>query len=139
MIRSILRNCARLATDGIIVPGTGRYRELLGSVYTTLRGKPASHDTEAMLLEAINDDDTAERIILSNDSFLRRHKFVVGADGLYPKAKKSAWLRQCFPLHNVHFAFGLRNPATFVPAVLGTLTDEDRAACLDVLVLDQLS
>ena len=139
LIRSILRNRARLATDGIIVPGPGRYRELLGSVSTTLSGKPASQDTEAMLLEAINDDDTAERIILSNDSFLCHRKFVVGADGLYPKAKKSAWLRQCFPSHNVHFALGLRNPATFVPALLRTLTDEDRAACLDVLDLDQLS
>ena len=139
LIRSILRNRARLATDGIIVPGPGRYRELLGSVSTTLRGKPASQDTEAMLLEAINDDDTAERIILSNDSFLCRHKVVVGADGLYPKAKKSAWLRQCFPSHKVHFALGLRNPATFMPALLRTLKDEDRAACLDVLDLDQLS
>lgn len=139
LIRSILRNRALLATDGIIVPGPGRYRELLGSVSTTLRGKPASSDTEAMLVEAISDDDTAARIILSNENFLCRDKVAVGAEGLYPKAEKSAWLRQCFPSYDVHFALGLRNPATFVPALLDTLDVEDRAACLKEIDLDQLS
>lgn len=139
LIRSILRNRARLASDGIVVPGPGRYRELLGSVSTTLRGDTATDDTEAMLIEAISDDDTAARIVLSNENFLCRDKVAVGADGLYPKAEKSAWLRRCFPSHEVHFALGLRNPATFVPALLATLAEEDRDACLASLDLDQLS
>lgn len=139
LIRSILRNRAGLAVQGILVPGPGRYRELLGSVSTTLRGNTASTDTEAMLLETICDDDTAARIVLSNENFICRDKVALGADGLYPKAEKSAWLRRCFPSHDVHFALGLRNPATFVPALLGTLSPEDRDACLDVLDLDQLS
>lgn len=139
LIRSILRNRAQLASDGIIVPGPGRYRELLGSVSTTLRGDTATEDTEAMLIEAISDDDTAARIVLSNESFICRDKVAIGADGLYPKAEKSAWLRRCFPSHDVHFALGLRNPATFVPALLSTLSDQDRDACLDLLDLDQLS
>ena len=139
LIRSILRNRAALANDGIVVPGPGRYRELLGSVSTTLRGDAASHDTEAMLIEAISDDDTAARIVLSNENFLCRDKVAVGPEGLYPKAGKSAWLRRCFPSHEVHFALGLRNPATFVPALLATLSPEDRDACLDSLDLDQLS
>lgn len=139
LIRSILRNRAALATDGIVVPGPGRYRELMGSVSTTLRGDPASTDTEAMLIEAVSDDDTAERIILSNENFLCRSLAAVGADGLYPKVEKSAWLRQCFPSHNVEFALALRNPATFVPALLATLPEEDRAEMLGTLDLDQLS
>ena len=139
LIRSILRNRAQLASHGIIVPGPGRYRELLGSVSTTLRGDTATDDTEAMLIEAISDDDTAARIVLSNENFICRDKVAVGADGLYPKAEKSAWLRRCFPSHEVHFALGLRNPATFVPALLSTLSDEDRETCLDILDLDQLS
>ena len=139
LIRSILRNRAQLAGHGIIVPGPGRYRELLGSVSTTLRGDTATDDTETMLIEAICDDDTAARIVLSNDNFICRDKVAIGADGLYPKAEKSAWLRRCFPSHDVHFALGLRNPATFVPMLLATLSDEDREGCLDLLDLDQLS
>ncbi|SMX25239.1 hypothetical protein [Boseongicola aestuarii] len=139
LIRSILRNRAELAGQGILVPGPGRYRELLGSVSTTLRGDTASSDTEAMLLETICDDDTAARIVLSNENFLCRDKVAISADGLYPKAEKSAWLRRCFPSHDVHFALGLRNPATFVPALVGTLSEPDRDACLDALDLDELS
>lgn len=139
LIRSILRNRAQLSECGISVPGPGRYRELLGSVSTTLRGAPASGDTEAMLIEAISDDESADRIILSNENFMCRGVVAIGADGLYPKAAKSSWLRQCFPSHDIHFALGLRNPATFVPALLGTLPDEDRANVLSALDLDQLS
>lgn len=127
LIRSILRNRARLAEEGIGVPGPGRYRELLSELSTTLRGSSADSETEAMVVEAIRDDDTAERIILSNDNFLCSAKVVLAADGLYPKAGKSAWLRHCLPSHQVEFAIAIRNPATFVPEALALSGD---GACL---------
>lgn len=117
LIRSILRNRAKLAEEGIGVPGPGRYRELLGDVSTTLRGAAADSDTEDMVLDAIRDDDTADRIILSNDNFLCRAEVAVSPEALYPKAAKSAWLRQCLPSHEVEFAIALRNPATFLPDI----------------------
>ncbi len=138
LIRSILRNRAALAIEGIGVPGPGRYRELLGDVSTTLRGEPANAETETMLLEAIRDDDTADRILLSNENFLCRASKVLSTEGLYPKVAKSAWLRQCFPSHEVEFALTLRDPATFVPAVLADLSEDDREAATDVLRLDRL-
>lgn len=118
LIRSILRNRAKLAEQGIGVPGPGRYRELLGDVSTTLRGESASDETEAMVIEAICDDDTAERIVLSNENFLCRPGVVLAQDGLYPKAHKSAWLRESLPSHEVEFALAIRNPATFVPEIV---------------------
>ena len=72
LIRSILRNRGDLSKEGIVVPGPSRYRELIGNVSTTLRGEPASRDTEELILEAIGDDDHAERIDLSNEHFLCR-------------------------------------------------------------------
>ncbi len=127
LIRSILRNRAKLAEHGIGVPGPGRYRELLGDVSTTLRGDVASDETEAMVIEAIRDDDTAERIVLSNENFLCRLGVVLANDGLYPKANKSAWLRQCLPSHDVEFALAIRNPATFVPEIINRSTDAAEA------------
>jgi hypothetical protein len=117
LIRSILRNRARLATEGIIVPGPSRYRELLGDLSTKLRGAPADADTEQMILDAICDDDSADRIVLSSDNFLCRPQVALGQDGLYPKANKSAWLRNCLPRHDVSFAMAIRSPATFVPEI----------------------
>jgi len=137
LIRSILRNRARLAEDGIVVPGPARYRELLGEMSTTLRGAPADSDAEAMVIEALCDDDTAERVILSSDNFLCSPKVVVAADGLYPKAAKSAWLRQCVPSHEVEFAIAMRNPASFLPEVL-KLAGDDAQLPADLLLSDLL-
>lgn len=138
LIRSILRNREVLAREGIGVPGPGRYRELLRDVTTALRGEPASNSSEAMLLEAIRDDDTAERIVLSNENFLCRDAVVLADGMLYPKAHKSAWLRQCFPNHQVEFGVAMRNPATFVPDILRRV-DPDGANHGDLLATVSLS
>lgn len=136
LIRSILRNKALLAKEGVQVPGPMRYRELLGSLSTSLRGEPADTETEAGILEAICNDDTAERIILSNDSFLCRTSVAVGAEGLYPKAEKSAWLRNTLPSHDVGFALGIRNPAAFLPDIAKHMTDSTEV--MEKLVFDAL-
>ena len=86
LIRSILRNRAALADEGVLVPGPSRYRELLGDISTTLRGDVADDETEAMVLEAICDDNTADRIVLSNENFLCRAHVALDRERLYPKA-----------------------------------------------------
>jgi hypothetical protein len=137
LIRSILKNRAKLAEEGIGVPGPSRYRELLGEASTALRGEPAHEETEAELVDAIRDDETAERVILSSENFLCRADVVLAADGLYPKAQKSAWLRQCLPSHDVGFAMAVRNPATFVPELLHQI-GKDEEALDDVSITDLL-
>ena len=118
LVRSILRNRAALAKAGIAVPGPARYRELIGDISTRLRGEPAPPDTEEILLDAICGDPGADRVVLSNENFLCRSNVALGPDCLYPKAEKSAWLRQCLPSHEVEFALAIRNPAGFLPDLL---------------------
>lgn len=118
LIRSLLQNRARLAEAGVAVPGPYSYRELFGETSTRLRGGAADNETEAMLIEIIAPESGTERVILSNDSFLCRSDVALGPDGLYPKAVKSAWLRQCLPSHEIGFAFAIRNPAGFLPDLL---------------------
>ena len=140
LIRSILRNRNLLSREGIFVPGPGRYRELLGEVSTTLRGEVASADTESMLLDAIGDDTSADRLILSNENFLCRDTRVLEGGTLYPRAAKAAWLAKCFPSHRAEFALAIRNPATFVPDVIArtTNTAEERNTVLSGLELDRI-
>lgn len=121
LIRSILRNRARLAKEGIAVPGPLRYRELLGDTSTRLRGAAADPATEALILAAICEDETAERVVLSSENFLCRSQMVLGPEGLYPKAEKSAWLANCLPNHDVGFAMAIRNPASFLPEIVKAL------------------
>ncbi len=121
LIRSILQNRARLAKEGIAVPGPLRYRELFGDASTRLRGSPADPETEALLMAAIAEDDTADRVVLSSENFLCRPQKVLGSEGLYPKAEKSAWLAKCLPSHDVGFAMAIRNPASFLPEIVRAL------------------
>lgn len=118
LIRSLLQNRAALAEDGISVPGPLRYRELLGDTSTDLRGDPAPPETEALILQMIAPVPDTERVVLSNENFLCRSQVALGRDCLYPKAMKSAWLRNCLPSHDVEFAIALRNPACFLPDLI---------------------
>jgi len=133
LLRSILRNRARLAKEGILVPGPMRYRELIGEHSTRLRGAPAEAETEALILDAICTDTTADRIVLSSENFLCRKSMVIGHEGLYPKADKSAWLAACLPNHEVGFAMGIRNPASLLPE-LAKGTDLPDEVILDSLL-----
>lgn len=118
LIRSILKNRASLAKESVGVPGPGRYRELIREISADLRGRVADQSTEAEIIEAIRDDETATRIVLSSDDFLCRPDAILGDDGLYPMSQTSAWLRQSVPSHAVEFSLSIRNPASFVPEVL---------------------
>ena len=115
LLRSLLRNRDLLAGQGVGLPGPGRYRQLIGEVSTSLRGEAADDETEAMLIDTIRDDETADRIVLSNENFICRAQLALGTGRLYPRIEKAAWLGQLFPGCRVSFALALRNPATFVP------------------------
>lgn len=118
LLRCMLKNRGVLASEGILIPGPARYRALLRDTALQLRGQPATQDTEALLLDQIMDEDTAERLILSWDNFpgyvlnaLRGSQFYPGA------AERMRAFAQVFPDLQCEFHMAIRNPATFLPAV----------------------
>ncbi|WP_108482024.1 hypothetical protein [Oceaniglobus ichthyenteri] len=135
LLRSLLRNREPLSDLGVSVPGPGRYRDVLRDVMTKLRGDVASQDTRDVVLETVLERDEPDRLILSNPNFISRPVMSLQGDQLYPKAFKVAWLRNIFPDSPVALYLAVRNPATFVPALLGLLKDDnaDRAALLSGL------
>lgn len=123
LIRSLLRNRETLAAEGVGVPGPSRYRGLIGRCSTELRGAEAGGETEAILLEAIRDDESAHRVILSNDNFLCRETYAIGTERLYPRVHKAAWLAACFPSCAPVFALAIRNPASYLPDLVARGAD----------------
>jgi hypothetical protein len=82
-----------------------------------LKGKPASLDTQALVLEQIMEEDSAERLILSWDSFLSFPPWALEGT-LYPAAAdRIRAFSQIFPEIEAEFHMALRNPATFLPAL----------------------
>lgn len=124
LIRSLLKNREILAKHGTFVPGPGRYRKVMSEALQKLRGAPASEEAQDVLFDAVLDEEIADRVILSNESFICVARKAIEDGMLYARAHKSAWLRQAFPQAEVEFAVGLRNPATFVPALYEKLNPD---------------
>lgn len=115
LVRCLLKNRARLAEQGIMVPAPTRYRKLLRDTATQLRGAAASEDTEAMILDQIMDESSADRLILSWTSFLSFPAYAI-AGGLYAQGgERLRAFTQIFPDIEAEFCLAIRNPATFLP------------------------
>ncbi len=121
LLRTLLRNRDHLSPYGVSVPGPGRYRDVLGQVMNVLRGEPATGDTRDVVLESVLEGDEPARLILSNPNFISMPAMSVDGRHLYPKAHKTAWLRNVFPDNPVALYLAIRNPATFIPALYGSM------------------
>ena len=117
LLKCLLKNRDLLAAHRIVVPGPNRYRRLLRETAVELKGKAASHDTQALLLDQIMEEDEADRMILSWDSFLSLPAYVL-KDSIYPAAgDRVRAFSQIFPEIEAEFHLAIRNPATFLPVL----------------------
>ena len=131
LVRSLLKNRGLLAPRGVVVPGPGRYRPVLREALRTLRGAPSSREMQETLLDAIIDEDNADRLVLSSESFLCVPARAVDGGVLYRMtSEKSPWFPRIFPDDTCEFFMAIRNPAAFLPALTARLNDEDRTAML---------
>lgn len=135
LLRCLLKNRGVLAEQGIVVPGPNRYRNLLRDTVISLKGQAATRDTQALVLDQIMDEDQAERLILSWDSFLSLPPWVLDG-GLYKAAaERVRAFSQIFPEIEAEFHLAIRNPATFLPALFAKqATDKKRAKTYDQFV-----
>lgn len=118
LLRCLLQNKGRLSRDGVIVPGPGRYRRLIRATVNSLDGRPASEATREALLDAIIDEDSAERLVLSNENFVCNIPRIFEDQLLYGLVEeKVVGLANLFPDAEVEFLLGVRNPATLLPAL----------------------
>lgn len=119
LIRCLMRNRPALGELGIAVPGPGQYRQQLRKLAHDMRDMPTDALTQEALLDGILDDDHSDRIVLSWDGFLSLPQWVIGNGHLYHSAgSRVAQLTHLFPKAEVSLFMGLRNPATFLPALV---------------------
>ena len=122
LVRCLLKNKGRLAAEGIVVPGPSRYRTMLRDTLAALHGAQATPEAQAVLLDALMDEDEAVRLILSNDQFLCFADRVLEGGTLYADAgTRVAAIANLFPQNDRSLFLSIRNPATFIPALLGRM------------------
>jgi hypothetical protein len=119
LVRSLLRDRGPLARRGVAVPAPGRYRPILRETLIALRGQPAPAETQEVVLDAMLDDRSAERVILSHEYFLGIPSRAVTPRGFHPSAgRKVAAIANLFPDSPCEFHMAVRNPATLLPALI---------------------
>lgn len=117
LVRCLLKNRAALAEEGILVPSPTRYRRLLRDTAVQLKGETASIETQALVLEQIMDEDSADRLILSWESFLSFPQWALRGQLYSFAGERIRAFAQIFPQIEAEFHLSIRNPATFLPAL----------------------
>ena len=131
LVRCLLKNRAELAEQGIVVPSPTRYRKLLRDTAVQLKGAAASIETQALVLEQIMDEDRADRLILSWDSFLSFPQWVLRGQMYAFAGERIRAFTQIFPQIEAEFHLAIRNPATFLPALFDKQKGKTHAEFMD--------
>ncbi len=119
LLKCLLRNKDTLANRGVSVPGPGRYRYLLKDAFKALQTAAPSPDARDVLIDAILDDEDCDRLILSNAHFFGSQRFALAGKALYPDAvERMTQLQMLFRFEQIEMFMAIRNPATFLPAVM---------------------
>ena len=132
LLKCLLRNKESFSSQGIAVPGPGKYRPLLKETFQAMETAPAAEGARDVLIDAILDEEIAQRLILSNEHFFGSQRYAVGNGELYPDAPdRVAMLRELFAQDDIEIFMAIRNPASFLPAVLEKATPARIAEILE--------
>jgi hypothetical protein len=129
LLKCLLKNRGLLAEQGTVVPSPGRYRKALREALRSLNGRPAPAEMQEALLGAVMDEEHADRLVLSQQSFLAAPARALDMHMFYHEAgEKAAALDRLFPQAECEFHIGIRNPATFIPALFARTGESDFTA-----------
>lgn len=118
LMKCLLRNKQIFGAHGTVVPGPGKYRKLLRGTMDAMAISQPSDNAREVLLDAILDNQTAERVILSNSHFFSLARGAFRRGRIYPKAPTCmAQMAEIFQQDEIELFMGLKNPAAFLPAV----------------------
>lgn len=118
LLKSILKNAESLATQGVKAPSPSKYRRLIRETIQSLNGNPPKEDTREILLDAILDDEQCNRLVMSHAQFMCVNRRVFEGGVFYGLAEdKLTALASIFPEDEIEIFLGLRDPASFIPAV----------------------
>ena len=125
LLKCLLRNKDDFAKRAISVPGPGRYRSLLKDAFKALQTGDPSPEARDVLMDAILDDEVCDRLVLSNAHFFGSQRFALGEGQLYPDAaERMSLLQLLFPYEQIEMFMAIRNPASFLPAILGKVSNQ---------------
>lgn len=121
LIATLRRDAEAHAARGVALPPPDRYRTLLRDTLVSMRRADPAPDAREVLLDAMLDRPETEvaRLVLSNDRFFAAPQQAFAGGALFPQAEERlANLRRLFPEDPIELRLAIRDPATFLPAVM---------------------
>nr|WP_271514867.1 hypothetical protein [Flavimaricola sp.] len=132
LVRSLVKNSDTLARQGVCIPPITRYRKLLRETIQSLAGSTPASDTRDSLLDEILREAKAERLVMSNSTFICLPPRVFEGGQFYGLLEmKIRALTLLFPNDDIELFLALRNPATFIPAVFEQARTKNFGAFMD--------
>lgn len=126
LMRCLMKNKHIFSRRGVAIPGPGKYRVLLRETLQAMDGAAAAGDARDVLLDLILDEEVADRVILSHMFLFGAPRSCVRQGIIYRSApKRMAQLASLFPGDEIELFLAMRNPATFLPTLLGSAPQED--------------
>lgn len=141
LFKTLLRNRDGLRPEGIAIPGPGKYRRLISEMLNALGDLPPAPETRDVFLDSVLDADTGhvDRLILSHENLFSVPKIAFQGGVVYRKAEQRLrTLRDVFAGDVFEVFIALRNPATFLPALLAATPHETIAHLMNGLDPAQL-
>ncbi|WP_425037512.1 hypothetical protein [Primorskyibacter sp. S187A] len=130
----MFKNTEDVADAGVVMPKPSSYRKLLSSAVNAIAAADPAPDAREVLLDAIlgSVGPGVDRLVLSHESFFTVPKMALGSGVIYPRAgARLADLQRLFPGDRIELFIGLRNPATWLPAVFDATPHDNFAEFLN--------
>ena len=123
-----------LGAAGVLVPRPGRYVSLMRDAANEIAQGAQSPDFDESLFQSVKASDTTRRVVLSAPGLLSKLPLAFDGQAFYPgTASRMAAYRTLLTGHDATIFLAIRNPASFVPALLAELEDFERAEILQNL------
>lgn len=125
LLKCLLRNKENFAKRCVAVPGPAAYRTLLKDSLAAMETADPAPNARDVLIDAILDQEVADRMILSNEHFFGSHRFAIANGILYPDAPdRLSKMCRLFQGDQVEMFMAIRNPASFLPAVMENASEQ---------------
>ncbi len=121
LVKALLRNASTLVKSGTSVPGPSRYRKLLSQTLEELGDACPAAGAREVLLDAImpQDYEQMDRVILSHENLISSPRYVFDYGQPYSRTQQRLTaIQSLFPEDQFDLFVGLRNPASFLPAMV---------------------
>ncbi len=118
LVKCLIKNAGLLDSVGTAVPDPDSYRNRLRDTIAAATDGVIDPKDGPALRRALVPAEGVDRLVISNDSFFGTHKMAVKRMFYPASCSRREAMRQLFPDDELELFFAVRDPATFMPALL---------------------